>query len=263
MNTHAHEELKGNIWDIANRLRGPYRPPQYRLVMLPHGRAAPARLRAGADQGRCSEAVREAEAQDMPESAMDRLLGQGGRPGPQAPALQHQPVHVRQAARRRREHRAQPRRLHQRLLADGAAHLREIQVRRPDREARREQPAVHHRQGDGRRSTCTRTAIDNLQMGYLFEHLVMRFNEQANEEAGDHFTPREVIRLMANLVYTGETGRLQAGIYREIYDPACGTGGMLSESEKFILGQNGSAPTSRSSARSTTTSPGPSAAPTC
>ena len=46
--------------------------------------------------------------------------------------------------------------------------------------------------------------IDNLQMGYLFEHLVMRFNEQANEEAGDHFTPREVIRLMANLIYTGE-----------------------------------------------------------
>ena len=46
--------------------------------------------------------------------------------------------------------------------------------------------------------------IDNLQMGYLFEHLVMRFNEQSNEEAGDHFTPREVIRLMANLIYTGE-----------------------------------------------------------
>jgi type I restriction enzyme M protein len=46
--------------------------------------------------------------------------------------------------------------------------------------------------------------VDNLQMGYLFEHLIMKFNEQANEEAGDHFTPREVIRLMANLIYTGE-----------------------------------------------------------
>ena len=71
--------------------------------------------------------------------------------------------------------------------------------------------------------------IDNLQMGYLFEHLVMRFNEQANEEAGDHFTPREVIRLMANLVYTGEQDAYTPGIYRTIYDPACGTGGMLSE----------------------------------
>jgi type I restriction enzyme M protein len=80
--------------------------------------------------------------------------------------------------------------------------------------------------------------IDNLQMGYLFEHLVMRFNEQANEEAGDHFTPREVIRLMANLVYTGEKDVYKRGIFRTIYDPACGTGGMLSESEKYILGQN-------------------------
>jgi type I restriction enzyme M protein len=69
----------------------------------------------------------------------------------------------------------------------------------------------------------------------------MRFNEQANEEAGDHFTPREVIRLMANLVYTGEQDVYTPGIFRTIYDPACGTGGMLSESEKFILGQNSQA----------------------
>ena len=80
--------------------------------------------------------------------------------------------------------------------------------------------------------------IDNLQMGYLFEHLVMRFNEQANEDAGDHFTPREVIRLMANLIYTGEQDVYKPGIFRTIYDPACGTGGMLSESEKLILSQN-------------------------
>ena len=66
----------------------------------------------------------------------------------------------------------------------------------------------------------------------------MRFNEQSNEEAGDHFTPREVIRLMANLIYTGERDVYRPGIYRRIYDPACGTGGMLSESEKLILSQN-------------------------
>ena len=80
--------------------------------------------------------------------------------------------------------------------------------------------------------------IDNLQMGYLFEHLVMRFNEQANEEAGDHFTPREVIRLMAHLIYTDEQDVYKPGIYRRIYDPACGTGGMLSESEMLILDSN-------------------------
>lgn len=64
--------------------------------------------------------------------------------------------------------------------------------------------------------------VDNLQMGYLFEHLVMKFNEQANEEAGDHFTPREVIRLMTNLIYTGEQDVYTPGIYRTIYDPRHG-----------------------------------------
>jgi len=80
--------------------------------------------------------------------------------------------------------------------------------------------------------------ITNLQMGYLFEELVRKFNEQANEEAGDHFTPREVIRLMANLIYTGEDDVYKPGIIRTIYDPTCGTGGMLSVSEEFIRKEN-------------------------
>jgi type I restriction enzyme M protein len=80
--------------------------------------------------------------------------------------------------------------------------------------------------------------ISNLEMGYLFEYLVMKFNEQANEEAGDHFTPREVIRLMTHLVYTGEEDVYKRGVYREIYDPACGTGGMLSVSEETIRAGN-------------------------
>ena len=76
--------------------------------------------------------------------------------------------------------------------------------------------------------------VDNIQMGYLFEHLIMRFNEQANEEAGDHFTPREVIELMASVIYTDEKDVYKPGIYRTVYDPTCGTGGMLSVSENFI-----------------------------
>ncbi len=83
--------------------------------------------------------------------------------------------------------------------------------------------------------------VKNIEMGYIFEHLVMRFNEQANEEAGDHFTPREVIRLMTHLVYTGEEDVYKPGVYREIYDPACGTGGMLSVSEETIRAGNAKA----------------------
>ncbi len=80
--------------------------------------------------------------------------------------------------------------------------------------------------------------VDNLAMGYVFENLIRRFNEQANEEAGDHFTPREVIRLMAHLIYTGDEDVYKPGISRTIYDPACGTGGMLSVSEEYIREHN-------------------------
>ncbi len=81
------------------------------------------------------------------------------------------------------------------------------------------------------------TRIDNMAMGYLFEDLVRRFNEQANEEAGDHFTPREVIRLMVNLLYYEGDIRTPRKVMT-VYDPTCGTGGMLSISEEHILGQN-------------------------
>ena len=76
--------------------------------------------------------------------------------------------------------------------------------------------------------------IPNIAMGYLFEDLVRRFNEQANEEAGDHFTPREVIKLMVNVLFIHDDLVYKEGKVIKIYDPACGTGGMLSESEKLI-----------------------------
>ncbi len=76
--------------------------------------------------------------------------------------------------------------------------------------------------------------IPNIAMGYLFEDLVRRFNEQANEEAGDHFTPREVINLMVQLLFTHDDLVYTPGKVIKIYDPTCGTGGMLSESEKLI-----------------------------
>ncbi|MFT5633242.1 MAG: type I restriction enzyme M protein [Rubritalea sp.] len=71
-------------------------------------------------------------------------------------------------------------------------------------------------------------------MGYVFEDLVRRFNEQANEEAGDHFTPREVINLMVKILFTHDDLVYKDGKVVKIYDPTCGTGGMLSESEKLI-----------------------------
>ena len=75
-------------------------------------------------------------------------------------------------------------------------------------------------------------ALSNLGMGYVFEELIRKFNEENNEEAGEHFTPREVIELMTHLVFDPIKGKLPLTI--TVYDPACGSGGMLTESQNFI-----------------------------
>lgn len=77
--------------------------------------------------------------------------------------------------------------------------------------------------------------VPNIEMGYIFEELIRRFNEASNEEAGDHFTPREVIRLMVNLIFAPDNDVLTTkGIVKTLCDPASGTGGMLSISEEYL-----------------------------
>lgn len=77
--------------------------------------------------------------------------------------------------------------------------------------------------------------VPNIEMGYIFEELIRKFNEASNEEAGDHFTPREVIRLMVSLLFLPDSDTLTTrGIVKTLYDPACGTGGMLSVSEDYV-----------------------------
>lgn len=83
--------------------------------------------------------------------------------------------------------------------------------------------------------------IDNLQMGYVFEELIRIGAEQSNEEAGEHFTPREVIKLMVNLLLSPETDLRKSHVVKTIYDPACGTGGMLSVAEDYIRKLNSEA----------------------
>jgi type I restriction enzyme M protein len=237
MNTQTHEELKGTIWDIANRLRGPYRPPQYRLVMLPIVVLRRLDCVLEGTKDKVLEVNKNLSAQNLPENALHRLLGRAADPDRNHPLYNVSPFTF------------------ERLLGDSeniAPNLVSyINGFSPTARAIFERfkfnDQIEKLDSSNRLFTIVREMaavdlhpdrIDNLQMGYLFEHLVMRFNEQANEEAGDHFTPREVIRLMANLVYTGESDVYRPGIFRTVFDPACGTGGMLSESEKFILDQN-------------------------
>jgi type I restriction enzyme M protein len=81
------------------------------------------------------------------------------------------------------------------------------------------------------------SALTNLGMGYVFEELIRKFNEENNEEAGEHFTPREVIDLMTHIIF--EPVKDQLPPVMTIYDPACGSGGMLTESQNFVKDEEG------------------------
>ncbi len=77
--------------------------------------------------------------------------------------------------------------------------------------------------------------VSNVEMGYLYEELVRKFSELSNETAGEHFTPREVIRLMVDLLFIEDDEALRTpGIVRTMLDPACGTGGMLSVAQEYL-----------------------------
>uniref|UniRef100_A0A7V2ZKL3 site-specific DNA-methyltransferase (adenine-specific) n=1 Tax=Ignavibacterium album TaxID=591197 RepID=A0A7V2ZKL3_9BACT len=83
---------------------------------------------------------------------------------------------------------------------------------------------------------------DPMEMGYIFEELIRKFAEISNETAGEHFTPREVIRLMVNLLFVNDKDILRKeGIVKTLYDPACGTGGMLSVADEYLHELNPSA----------------------
>lgn len=235
-----HDEIRSHIWEIANRLRGPYKPPQYRLVMLPM--VVLRRLDCVLEETKDAvlQEYEKLTTQNMHEGAMVRLLAKVSDPDRKFPLYNTSPYTFGK------------------LIGDAdniASNLNSYingfsPIARTIFERFKFSDQIEKLDSHNRLYTIVRKMskidlhpdrVDNLQMGYLFEYLVMKFNEQANEEAGDHFTPREVIRLMASLVYTGESDIYQPGIYRTIYDPTCGTGGMLSESEEFILAQNSSA----------------------
>lgn len=237
MQSTQHQNLVGFIWNIANKLRGPYRPPQYRRVMLPL-----IVLR------RFDLVLAENKQQVLDEK---KRLEEKGITGP---ALEKALSRIAANDRKQELFNASGFTF-EKLLGDAPniagnliAYIQGFSPRARDIFDKFEFETEIAKLDEANRlfliikEFCSAEinlspkAISNLQMGYLFEELVRKFNEQANEEAGDHFTPREVIRLMVQLLFTGEEGIYEKGIYRSVYDPTAGTGGMLSESEKFICG---------------------------
>jgi type I restriction enzyme M protein len=236
----GHQKLADFIWSIANMLRGPYRPPQYRKVMLPLIvlRRLDCVLEPTKDE--VLKQYKDLKKKGLSESAVQKTLAKIASKDRVQPLYNISPYTFQKLL-------GDPNGLAKNLTAyikGFSPKVREV-FEKFDFETEIEKLDGANRLFEVIKAFA---AIDlhpdrlsNLAMGYVFENLIRRFNEQANEEAGDHFTPREVIRLMAHLIYTGDEDVYKPGISRTIYDPTCGTGGMLSVSEEYIREHNNKA----------------------
>ena len=235
-----HQELVGFIWSIADKLRGPYRPPQYRRVMLPL--IVLRRLDAVLEPTKSAvlEAKAKYEAMGLEGEAFEKAIAKVAIGGDRQQPLYNLSKFTFRSLLDDSDGLASNL---QTYINGFSPRARDIfdkfefakEIEKLDENNRLYMVIQEFCRGD---IDLSPNALSNLQMGYLFEELVRKFNEQANEEAGDHFTPREVIRLMVNLVFCEEKDVFQKGIYRTVYDPTAGTGGMLSVSEEFIKRQN-------------------------
>ena len=224
-----HGYFSNLIWQIADLLRGPYRPPQYERVMLPMTVLrrfdcvlAPTKARVLAEYRKRKDRYQGA--------ALDAMLNQA-------------------AGQRFHNHSDLD---FERLLGDPdnvAQHLVSYiqgfssEVRRifeyfefeTEIERMREANILYMVVSQFRRVDLHPSRVPNDQMGLIFENLIRRFNELANETAGDHFTPREVIRLMVSVLFINDDDLLATrGTVRKLLDPACGTGGMLAEAQSYL-----------------------------
>jgi len=230
-------DLINFIFNIADKLRGPYRPPQYRRVMLPM--TVLRRLDCVLEPTKAAVLARyeKLKAQKLPDNAIHTMLAKTAAKDRTQPLYNVSPYTFRKLL-------DDPDNIARNLVS----YINGLSPKARDIFERfKFEGEIERLENANRLYLIVKefagvdlhpNSVSNIQMGYVFEDLVRRFNEQANEEAGDHFTPREVIKLMAHLLYTGEDDIYKPGIVRTVYDPACGTGGMPSVSEEYIRKHN-------------------------
>ena len=234
MNTRTHAELANFIWSICNLLRGPYKRNEYRKVILP----LTVLRRFDCVLAETKEAVLAADAAYTGDSANVRrqlLEGATGRPFYNTSRLDFarlldDPNNIAQNLRR-----------YIRDFSDTVFEIMERfgfdeQITRMD-----ERNLLYQVVQRFANVNLSPERVDNVAMGYVFEELIRVGAEQANEEAGEHFTPREVIRLMVSLLLSPEPDLGASYKVKTIYDPACGTGGMLSVAEDYLREHNSEA----------------------
>jgi type I restriction enzyme M protein len=232
------QQLSNFIWSVADLLRGPYRPPQYERVMLP----LTVLRRFDAVLAPTKEAVlkRHAELVDKKIVNIDAILNNLAKDD-EGKALgfhNHSQLDFYKL-------KGDPDNIG-RHLADYingfSENIHKIFERFEfDKEIEKleESNRLYQVVAQFAEIDLHPSKVDNITMGLVFEDLIRRFNESANETAGDHFTPREVIQLMVNLLLEPDTQVLtQQGVIVTICDPACGTGGMLAEAQNWIRAHN-------------------------
>lgn len=238
MSSTSFQQLANFIWSVADLLRGPYRPPQYERVMLPLTvlRRFDAVLAPSKDV--VLKRFQELRAKNIPN--IDAVLNTLAKDEDGTPLGFHNHSQLDFY-----KLKGDPDNVGRHLVdyINGfSENIRKIFERfefEKEIEKLEESNRLYQVVSQFAEIDLHPKHVDNITMGLVFEDLIRRFNEAANETAGDHFTPREVIQLMVNLLLEPDTSVLtQAGVIVTIYDPACGTGGMLAEAQNWIRAHN-------------------------
>ncbi|GAA2009851.1 class I SAM-dependent DNA methyltransferase [Nocardiopsis rhodophaea] len=249
MNTSKHTELANRAWSVADLLRGDYKQSDYGKVILPftvlrrlecvleptREKVCKRLLDFAGQEIDTDRFLRKASGHDFYNTSEYTLKKILQDPPHLARNLTEYVASFSSNAREvleKYEFAQQIRRL------DGAGLLYKVIGKFADLDLRPYLLDEHNNvvRGDDGRPV---TVVSNHQMGYIFEELIRRFAEQSNETAGEHFTPREVIELMVNLLVAPDADGLSTpGAARKVFDPACGTGGMLSAAEEHITALN-------------------------
>ena len=232
------QQLANFIWSVADLLRGPYRPPQYERVMLPL--TVLRRFDAVLALTKDTVLKRYNTLRDKDPQLVDRVLNELAKDDDGNPLGFHNHSQLDF-----RKLKGDPDNIGRHLVdyINGfSENVRKILERfefEKEIEKLEEANRLYQVVSQFTEIDLHPRHVDNITMGLVFEDLIRRFNEAANETAGDHFTPREVIRLMVNLLLEPDTTVLtQEGVIVTICDPACGTGGMLAESQNWIRAHN-------------------------
>ncbi len=231
MNVGTHAELANFIWSICNLLRGPYKRNEYRKVILPLTvlRRFDCVLAETKDDVLAAADKTKGHSQTMRNIALERASGHKfyNTSRLDIQRLLDDPNQVAQNLNA--------------YITDFSENVRTVMERFAFGEqiAKMEEKNLLFQVVQAFATVDLSPArVDNVQMGYIFEELIRIGAEQANEEAGEHFTPREVIRLMVSLLLSDEPDLGRSHVIKTIYDPACGTGGMLSVAQDFLREHN-------------------------